>query len=670
MESPWARRSAWALLALTVWLALYEFNVMLDVVPKSGAMFGGAAHLVISFTAGVICVAGALRRRGSERLGWLLVGVGIIAWNAGDTYWTEVLIEQDDIPVPSLADIGYLTFSALSSAGLLLVLHARVKGAPRTLWADGVTASLAVSAVVAAILVPKLVAFSGAEWTAVATNAAYPISDLILLGLVVGAIGVRAWRLDRTWALTGLSILVFWIADTHYLLAIADDTYAFPDAYDAGWSLAFLGLACASLQPVRLSTAVERLGRRTAVLPLVFAATALGVLVYAGLAGTTPVAIGMAAASMLAVGVRLFLTFRDNVSMLETTRREALTDALTGLGNRRSLAKDLERLMPRARAEEPLVLVLFDLDGFKHYNDCFGHPAGDDLLVRLGAALARRVSAEGRAYRMGGDEFCALLQPRRRAPAVAAAEAAGALAEKGEGFSITASHGAVVVPVDTADASEALRLADQRMYAQKHGGRESAGSQSRDVLLRALAERNPDLGEHLSMVADLAVAVARRLGLPDTEIEQVRHAADLHDVGKVAIPDAILNKPGPLDDDEWVFMRRHTIIGERIVAAAPSLREVAALVRASHERHDGQGYPDGLRGEEIPLGARIVAVCDAFDAMTADRPYRAALPAEVAINELRSCAGAQFDPRVVEAFVEAFGASQTAGARGGLRRVA
>jgi HD-GYP domain-containing protein (c-di-GMP phosphodiesterase class II) len=274
--------------------------------------------------------------------------------------------------------------------------------------------------------------------------------------------------------------------------------------------------------------------------------------------------------------------------------------------------------------------------------------------VRLGANLERSVAGHGRAYRMGGDEFCALLHPRLARPELVSAHAASALSERGEGFDITASHGFVVLPLEATDPAEALRLADQRMYAEKHGGRSSASSQSRDVLLRALAERNPDLGEHLTTVADLAVAVSRRLGLSPVEIEQVRHAADLHDVGKVAIPDAILDKPGPLDDDEWVFMRRHTIIGERIVAAAPALGDVAFLVRASHERHDGGGYPDGLAGDEIPLGARIVAVCDTFDAMVADRPYRKALPDTVALEELERCAGTQFDPVVVRAFREAY----------------
>jgi two-component system, cell cycle response regulator len=155
-------------------------------------------------------------------------------------------------------------------------------------------------------------------------------------------------------------------------------------------------------------------------------------------------------------------------------------------------------------------------------------------------------------------------------------------------------------------------------------------------------------------VAELAEAVARALALDAEQIDHVRHAAALHDVGKMAIPDAILDKPGALDEAEWEFIRRHTIIGERIVAAAPALRPVAALVRSSHERWDGAGYPDALVGEDIPLGARIVSVCDAFDAMVADRPYRTGMDAADALTELERCSGSQFDPAVVDAFVAAW----------------
>jgi HD-GYP domain-containing protein (c-di-GMP phosphodiesterase class II) len=199
------------------------------------------------------------------------------------------------------------------------------------------------------------------------------------------------------------------------------------------------------------------------------------------------------------------------------------------------------------------------------------------------------------------------------------------------------------------------------MYADKAGGRPPTGRQVADALLRTLQERHPDLGEHLDGVADTAAEVARQLGLDETQLERVAHAARLHDVGKVAIPDAILAKPEPLEPEEWEFMKRHTIIGERIISAAPALTDVARLVRSSHERWDGAGYPDELGGADIPLGARIVSVCDAYDAMITDRPYQAAVDSEHALAELRRCTGTQFDPGVVAAFLAVVAARQAAG---------
>jgi HD-GYP domain-containing protein (c-di-GMP phosphodiesterase class II) len=208
----------------------------------------------------------------------------------------------------------------------------------------------------------------------------------------------------------------------------------------------------------------------------------------------------------------------------------------------------------------------------------------------------------------------------------------------------------VLVPEEADDAGTALGIADRRMYADKAAARRSPDEQSRDVLLQALEEHHPDLGDHVHDVGRLAEVVARELGLDGQALHHVRQAAELHDIGKVAVPTAILDKPGRLAADEWAFIARHTLIGERILGVAPALRPVARLVRSSHEHYDGNGYPDGLRGHEIPLGARIVSVCDAYDAMTSDRPYQPPMSAEDARAELRRCAGAQFDPRVVEAF--------------------
>jgi HD-GYP domain-containing protein (c-di-GMP phosphodiesterase class II) len=188
------------------------------------------------------------------------------------------------------------------------------------------------------------------------------------------------------------------------------------------------------------------------------------------------------------------------------------------------------------------------------------------------------------------------------------------------------------------------------MYAQKSRERASAGSQSRDVLMRAQRERRPDLHEHVSDVAELARAVAAELGMSEEERDEVFRAAELHDTGKMAIPDAILNKPAPLEPEEWRFMREHTLIGERIIAAAPALVPVARLVRSSHERWDGGGYPDELQEDQIPLGSRVIAVCDAYEAMISERPYSVAMVPARALEELRRGAGTQFDPQVVAAF--------------------
>jgi diguanylate cyclase (GGDEF)-like protein len=324
------------------------------------------------------------------------------------------------------------------------------------------------------------------------------------------------------------------------------------------------------------------------------------------------------------------------------------TDSLTSLGNRRKLMSDLEELL---ETHVEAVLVLLDLDGFKAYNDTYGHPAGDALLVRLGGRL--NTLGGGAAYRLGGDEFCAVWKADSSACAQLEAAAAAAMCEHGEGFSISASYGSVALPGEASTVEASLRVADHRMYQRKHRSRASTSTQTRDVLMRALAERHPELGAHVGAVTVLAGEVARRLELPEHTVEQVRHAAELHDIGKVAIPDALLKKPGPLDEQEWAFMRQHTVIGERILRAAPALNEVASLVRSSHERFDGAGYPDRMAGKTIPLGSRIIAVCDAYDAITSDRAYRLAQHPEAAITELERCAGTQFDPDVVAVFVAA-----------------
>lgn len=374
---------------------------------------------------------------------------------------------------------------------------------------------------------------------------------------------------------------------------------------------------------------------------------------------------GIVIALLALLGVFGFFYFRserlgrENEDLLGLSREDASTDALTGLGNRRALMLALAAAVDVPQEPHELLVSIFDLNGFKQYNDTFGHAAGDVLLTRLGGRLSAASAATGSAYRMGGDEFCVLA---RCAPDCAEAlldDALSALSDAGEGWKIDSSHGSVWMPSEADSSSHALEVADERMYANK-AGRSSAGRQITDVLLQVLREQDKGLNTHGDDVAALAGRVAESLELPDHEVGRIRLAASLHDIGKTAIPESILNKPGPLDEQDWEFMHRHTQIGERIVLAAPALASTAPLIRSSHERVDGSGYPDALPSDQIPLGSRIIAACDAFDAMTTKRTYRDAGTTDAALRELRHCSGSQFDPDVVDALCEVVAARRPA----------
>jgi diguanylate cyclase (GGDEF)-like protein len=358
----------------------------------------------------------------------------------------------------------------------------------------------------------------------------------------------------------------------------------------------------------------------------------------------------VASAGTVAATVFLLVAFSVAFHHLIRARKrsddDATTDTLTGLGNRRKLFADMEQQAGALDREQTLAAI-FDLDGFKAYNDTFGHPAGDALLARLGSKLAVAMVDRGSAYRIGGDEFVVTTTAAHGERLLAAAQTA--LSEQGPGFSIGCSSGSTLIRAGIS-FEDALHVADQRLYANKRSGRGEAATDAKDALLQVLAEQNADLVTHLAHVAELAASTAIGLGLSPTQVGLTRLAAELHDIGKSAMPASILEKPGPLDAAETWFMQRHSEIGERIVAAAPTLKAIAPIVRAAHERPDGNGYPDALTLDEIPIGSRIIAVVDAFDAMTSDRPYQQARRPADALAELRRYAGTQFDPAVVEAF--------------------
>jgi two-component system cell cycle response regulator len=648
--APW---TGWLLAVMAATVLLYGVDILFHPLPQAGSdLFQKFAGTWVFFGAAALCVMKG-RRSDGERSAWWLFALAMALWGTASLYYAVFLWYTEVLPVPSVADGFWLAFYLPAYAGIYRVLRNRAGSFRKGVWLDALLGGLGVGGAAAAVVFGVVLDKTTGTAVATATNLAYPIGDLGLLALIVGAITAMGWKGSGVWRWIALAFAFFALTDSTWLVLVATGSYTVGGILDLGWPVAALLVGLAACRPEsRVRPVVPT---RTAILlPAVFGFASLVLLVGDHFVRLNPLALGLATASILVMLVRLYLAVKDNARLLAQSRHEAMTDALTGLGNRRRLLVDLAAHVDDLDPERPLMLTLFDLDGFKEYNDAFGHLAGDELLARLGTRLRDLVAGRGTAYRMGGDEFCAMWNESDTAQAsVTTMEAVAALSERGEAFSVGCSYGSVLLPMEASDPIEALGMADRRMYIRKRSGRASAGQQSADVLQRTISERDSELGVHLRGVADLASATATRLGVPQEHMEAARQTGLLHDVGKVAIPDEILSKPGPLDESEWAFMKRHTIIGQRIIGAAPALAAVARLVRSTHERWDGGGYPDGLAGDDIPLIARIVAVCDAYDAMVTDRAYRGRRDSSSAVAELRHCAGTQFDPEVVTAFVGA-----------------
>ena len=613
--------------------------------PESDEFFGTWVYDAIVFLAALALLGRAVLRP-EGRLPWVAIGIGLLLHGAGDVIYSTAP-DLNAVPVPSVSDPVWLAIYPCAYVALLALTRQRVGSTLLATRLDGLVSGLAVASLLASVSLPlALDAAAGAPFWETATDLAYTIGDLVLLGAVVSAISLAGWRLDRTWLMLGAAIVAWQAADLMYLVGV---TGALGNVADALVATGALGLAASgyldSGGSARRSESSHGL-----LLPVAFGMVALGVLAVGVVLRLNVAALGLAAAALGLTLVRMALALSQNHRLLGESRVEALTDPLTGLPNRRQLKSDLAEVAEGDSDAGPHALVLFDLNGFKGYNDTYGHSAGDALLARLGSALLDAVRGRGTAYRMGGDEFCVLAPCPPGQVDAFAAHCATALAVHGQGFFITSAYGAVTIPDETLDSVGALTLADARMYQRKKGGRVPAGSQSANVLMALIEERAPELAEHVRSVEELAMATAIELGVEGGELEALRHAAALHDIGKMAIPEAIIKKPGTLTTDEWELLRQHTLIGERIVATAPALQRTSQLVRWSHERADGGGYPDGLWNDEIPLATRIISVADAFDAMTSHRAYGRQRSREEAVAELRRCAGTQFDAAVVDAF--------------------
>ncbi len=388
------------------------------------------------------------------------------------------------------------------------------------------------------------------------------------------------------------------------------------------------------------------------------------------------------AAELEAAHMELQTTHIELTRAYTTLEELATHDPLTGLANHRTLNEQLAIELQRAeRSQTGLAVIFLDIDHFKALNDTYGHPVGDDVLKRFATTIGAQVRGIDIIGRWGGEEFLALLPDIDSEGAQAAAErirvavASQSFSSAG-GIHVTCSVGLAFYPHHATTSESLLAQADHAMYAAKKLGRnqirvadelavlaleghdESATSREDQALLGvvealgvAIGARDAYTAEHMRAVGHLAGRLAVQLGLSEAECRVIELAAKLHDIGKVAIPDAILRKHTALTPDELLIMCSHPIVGSDIISHIPSLRGLSAIIRAHHERWDGNGYPDGLAREAIPLGARIIAVADAFDTLVSTRPSQVGDAITPAMAEIASGVNAQFDPAVVAAFL-------------------
>ena len=391
---------------------------------------------------------------------------------------------------------------------------------------------------------------------------------------------------------------------------------------------------------------------------------------------------------------RLRRAFERLADRVASTWTLATVDPLTGVANRQSvLTRADEELARAARYRRPMSVVMVDLDHFKRLNDTYGHAAGDAVLREIAQRLADNIREVDMVGRFGGEEFLLVLPETD-------ADSAATLAEKlrrivagtplrlpdGNEATVTLSAGVAGGPGEFLRPEHLVRDADAALYSAKALGRNTvyvfresgdedtvrrspiraearlaaldvgraAMAAAQDALLASLEGLPPHAGKPSTLIAEASLVIARAIELPDGELDRLRTASLLHDLGKLAIPEEILAKPSDLEAAEWRVVAEHPKIGQVVLEQAGALRDAAMIVLHHHEWFDGRGYPYGLAGQDIPVGARIVSICDAYEAMIGGRPYRAAISHEAAIAELRRMAGIQFDPELVEVFAEQF----------------
>jgi diguanylate cyclase (GGDEF)-like protein len=642
-----------------------------------------------------------------------LISLGLLCYAVGDGVWCFYEQVLHKSPFPSYADIGYFSSTVSLIAGILLTprrkvpvgLRGRVLLDALMIMAALVTFSWYFT------LGPTVIGADGTVLAKVLTTA-YPLLDLVMLFcvLVITAhpgeakiVGVRR--------LLCLGLLSFVAADYAFAYVSLKTTYT-TGAIDAGWVTAnlLIGFGAHRLRRVaQLDYDAEEevaagdgpvLWRSLLPYSLVPAVVALVIFVWRNkVAGFLAEGVYVGAAVLMGlIVVRQVFAIIENSRLYRRLQEafhelEAMValDAMTGLANHRAFHERFRKELAKSQESgQPLTLLLLDVDRFKQYNDSFGHPAGDEALRMVARVLKGNVRPRDLAARYGGEEFAVILPKTDVEVGAVIAEAIRAACE-----ATTFPCRAVTVSIGLVsgiggDIGSLIESADQALYAAKNGGRNrvsrfEAGSgelpdgwsvavgalrrewsqelfaQPAGPLLRTIlamanlrdaeAERHSDRAVRFCLRLAEEASNQGKLSLSDREASDLYLGALLHDIGKVGVPDAILHQPGALSEAAWKIVRQHPVRGAELLQDLPEFAGAVPIVRSHHERWDGTGYPDGLAGDAIPIGARIFAVADAIDAMWSDRPHQSARTLKEIGEEIRRMSGTQFDPEMVEAFL-------------------
>lgn len=706
-----SRRSALAVRPLApfvvAWLVSVGAYAVLSLAPHSALfeLVRQVAYLVPFWGATVTSVLVARRAAGAERrvLGALAVAIAAVA--ASETYVSGLLLLRGfpESGWPVLAEVLTVGAAVLMVAALARSVDMRAysKLAAARHAVDVVAVGLSAMIAVLGFVVDPLMSASGAMTASQGVPAAaYSGLGVVLLATTGAAFGARSIVSDESWfqrVVAGLWVYALataaWPAWLYGTLARPESAWdtLIESMWATGMWLAFAGMArrlVAAPGAVEPATAMPRMAPRShgivsVAVPVVLTLSAG----YAVAAGAAPLVEPGLRAPMLAAGasLALLLVLRQLLAGIENARlaRAASTDPVTGMQAYRPFQDALQTELDIAdRANGSVALVMFDIDGFRRLNDACGHKAGDELLRCAAEAIARCVRSSDHIGRLGGDEFAVVMggasaEHAQRFAMRALAEVR-TVCDSVSGSPLQATAGIAVYPLHAGTRAELMRCAAGALFwAKRHdrGGfavydpsvvtsldakdeieRLEVETQVRAIRALAVAvdARDPATQYHSKNVALLVTELAHQLGLPHEHIRRLEIAALLHDVGKIGVSDRVLRKRSPLTAAEVMHVREHALLGERIMRSS-GFDDVASWVRHHHERYDGSGYPDGLAGQRIPYEARLLAVCDAYDAMTSERPYRAAMSPIAALQEIDCCIGSQFDPEIAEAFIVLMG---------------